>query len=165
MFFYTTLGKFRFPLDVLKLSENQSWLNQAAVWTEKKWGYIRGYPGLEKRKELLSKLQNDFYIVMYGKHAVGMFFLLDYPSFNKNRTTPNKELMYFYVDESFRGLGIGGRMLKMAKKMAADQGGEMMILDTLNPNLNKFYEKHGAKIICDSQFLGHPTTELRIGLK
>lgn len=54
-------------------------------------------------------------------------------------------------------------MLEMAKKISASQGSQMLVLDTLNPELNKFYEKHGAAVVCESQLLRHPTTLMRIG--
>jgi ribosomal protein S18 acetylase RimI-like enzyme len=48
--------------------------------------------------------------------------------------------MYFYVDESFRDMGIGSKMFKMAKKIAKSHGSDIMVFDTLTPNLNGFYK-------------------------
>lgn len=163
MFFYTTSQKFKFKLSLCKLSENQQYLEQAAKWAEEKWGYIRKFPGIKKRKELISKLQDNFFIVTYGKQPVGMFALLDYhwPDWAKKKISA-KELMYVYVDECFRGFGVGGKIIEIAKKTAKENGSDLIIFDTLNPNLNQFYEKHGAHVICEGQLLQQPTTVFRI---
>lgn len=159
MFFYTTARKFRGQLKVINLgaSNNEDWLTQAALWVENKWGYIRSFPGLEYRKEALRKLQDHFYIVTFADQPIGMFALFDHDTKTKTKA---KELMYFYVDESFRSLGIGSEMMNIVKTLS--QGADVIILDTLTPTLNKFYEKHGAKVVCDGSLLGHPTTVMRI---
>jgi diamine N-acetyltransferase len=155
--FYSTSSIIQFHLEIEELSKNPRWLAQAALWTEEKWGYIRGFPGVSKREELLKKISNGFYMVTYGKCAVGMFALFDHD------TLPHaKELMYVYVDEPFRGLGIGKKIITMAKQISASLSGKIIIFDTLNPNLNRFYEKQGAEAVCDGQLLGHPTTVFKM---
>lgn len=74
------------------------------------------------------------------------------------------KLTYVYVDASFRGLGVGGWMVEEAKRLAVEQGASLIVLDTLKPNVNRFYEKHGAKIVCESRALGFPTTKLKLSL-
>lgn len=164
MFFYATSNRFTGNLKIQPFSDtkNPKWLEQIAKWVEDKWGYIRGFPGLEYRKDAISTIQDHFYVITYGKppQPVGMFALFDYHSFSSKINA--KELMYVYLEESFRGLGIGKRIIESAKKISESQGASMVVLDTLNPNLNHFYEKCGAKVICDGQLLKHPTSVLRI---
>lgn len=170
MFFYATKQKFAFNLAVHNLAkENHSkWLVQVAEWVEKKWGYIRGFPGMEFRIDNIKKIQDHFFIVTYANQPIGMFALFDYQGMG-NRSA--NELMYVYVEESFRGLGVGKQIIEFAKIKCKEQKKEMMLFDTLNPNLNHFYKKLGAKIICDSQFMvnegkqRYPTTYMRLKVK
>lgn len=166
MFFYATSEKFKHNLTIVKLSDNrnEAWIDQIAQWMEKKWGYFRGFPGVAFRREQITKdLMNDLYVLTYANQIIGMFILRNYESFNKNITA--KELMSVYIEDSFRGLGLGTQVIKRAKAICQDAGAEMMIFETLNPNLNHFYEKNGANVICDSRFLKEPTSLLRIKLK
>jgi predicted ABC-type ATPase/GNAT superfamily N-acetyltransferase len=165
---YLTMNSFQSPLKISKLSENSPWLEQIAFWIEEKWGYIRNFPGISVRKELISKALKvgDFYVLAYENRPVGMFALFNYDNkYYANKKIAAKELMYVYVDECFRGLGIGRKIIEAAKKIAYNQGAKTLILDTLNPNLNKFYEKQGAHEICESTLLNHPTTLFRLGRK
>lgn len=106
MFFYSSSSKFRFPLEISKLSTSMNWLSQAAIWAEEKWGYVRQHCGIEtsveKRREIINGMKDNFYIVTYAGQPVGMFALVDYPSMNA--TIHAKELMYFYIDKSFRSM-------------------------------------------------------------
>jgi GNAT superfamily N-acetyltransferase len=166
-FLFTTQAKFpATKLRYLKLADNPELLNQAAEWGEKEWGYLRVFPGIDKRKALINDLKSNFYIAMYDKQPVGMFALVDKAPlakklFEKNPQLKMKKLTYFYVHESLRGLGIGKAMLKEAKRIAAGENA-IIVLDTLKPNLNSFYEKSGAKVLCEDKSLGAPTTLLRI---
>lgn len=164
MFLYTTSSKFSHKLKVVRLSEEntEDCLNQVSEWIEKKWGYLRDYPGLEKRKDMTKLIADELYVLKYSGQPIGMFRLANYES--DYRKTLTKELTHVYIAESFRGLGIGGRLVEIAKKMARLQGANLIVLDTLTPNLNKFYEKHGATQVCESKFLGAPATLLKIGL-
>lgn len=170
MFFYATKEKFKFNLKMHNLLEenNPKWVKQVAQWVEDKWGYIRGFPGMEYRVNAIKEIQNNFFIVTYANQPIGMFALFDYHGMGKIQA---KELMYVYVEESFRGLGIGKTIIELAKIKCKEQKKEMMLFDTLNPNLNHFYEKLGAKSICESQFMvdkgkrRYPTTCLRLSVK
>lgn len=48
-----------------------------------------------------------------------------------------------FVPESFRGTGIGSRILEMAEKEALARGCSGVWLDTLNPAARDFYQKRG----------------------
>ena len=117
MFFYTTSKKFKHTLNIFNLAaaDNPQWLKQAAEWAENEWGYIRGFRGNEYREEVIRKLEDKFYIVTYANQPIGMFALLDFH--HEKEIGSAKELMYFYVDENFRGLGIGKRMMGMVKEI------------------------------------------------
>lgn len=144
MFFYSTKKKFPYELKVSKLTDDKSgkWLKQVAEWVENKWGYIRSFPGIDFREKSIQQLKDYFYIVTYADQPVGMFALIDKEDMRKGLT---KELMYLYVDESFRDLGVGSKIMRIAKEKCQEEGTTRMVLDTLNTNLNGFYNRHGAK--------------------
>lgn len=168
MFMYTTTQKFTFTLVYHNLakSSHESWLACAAEWAENKWGYLRGFKGVDYRKKVLETLRNDTWIVTYADQPIAMFVLSDHQLANfVNKTESGiktKELMYFYVDENFRGLGVGSKILSHIKEICKESNIEMIVFDTLNPNLNHFYEKNGAKVVCDGQLLSNPTTIMRM---
>lgn len=180
MFTHIPSTEFKFNFNIVKLSDEMKYLEQVAIWTEKQWGFLRNNPGIEKRKELTKAIKDNLYLIIYAGQPVGMFALHNHEvlsvveTLQSNEETKEptskvvkvkaKELTHVYIDKRVRGMGLGGRMIEAAKKIAKEQGVELVLLDTLNPNLNKFYEKHGAKVICDSQFLSHPSTMLRIKL-
>lgn len=161
MFFYATSHRFKHSLELHILGEtdpvNPAWLDQVAIWSEDKWGYLRNFPGIEKRKELISAIKNDFYIVTYANRPIATFALQDADSDNA------KWLTYVYVDESFRGFGIGTRLVNFAKDVCRKRNVDMIMLDTLTPKLDHFYEQCGAKWICEDRSLGHPTSLFRMG--
>lgn len=39
-------------------------------------------------------------------------------------------------------------------------GSDLILLDTLKPSLNRLYEKHGAKVVCEGKLYSHPTDVL-----
>jgi GNAT superfamily N-acetyltransferase len=168
-FLFTTQSRFRINnLSYHKLTDKPEMLKQAAEWGEKEWGYLRDFPGIEKRKELIKDFKDQFYIVMYGNQPIGMFALVDKPPLYKKlldkKPSVNLKLMkltYFYVYEGLRGLGIGTAMLQVAKQIAAEQEATI-VLDTLKPNLNSFYQRSGARVLCEDKSLGFPTTLLRM---
>jgi GNAT superfamily N-acetyltransferase len=71
---------------------------------------------------------------------------------------------FVFIESSFRGMGIGKQILEKAKDMAKAEHADLITLHTLNPNLNKFYEKQGARIVCDGNIGVNPTTFLRINI-
>lgn len=146
------------------MSENLKYLKQAAIWGESKWGYLRNFPGLKFRIKDINEIKDHFYIVTYGDHAVGMFAVLGGKKIAdwSNKSFPSKELEYVYVDEPFRGLGIGKKIIQEAKKIAHAKEEHVILLQTLNPNLNSFYKKHGAKEVGEQKFLEIPTEVLAI---
>ncbi len=125
-------------------------MEAAAQWSEAKWGYLRIFPGIEARKKLIEEMKNDFYIVTYADQPIATFVLKDAIVENA------KKLTYVYIDESFRGLGIGPQLIELAKKVCREKNIGTIVLDTLTPNLDRFYEQRGAKLVCEDRALGHP---------
>jgi len=176
MFFYLPSKRSKHNLKCARLAllNRPDFFEQIAKWIEDKWGYIRHFPGMAFRRESLAGLAEHMYVLTYAEKLVGCFALID------RETTPEqirhgihaKELMFVYLDETFRGLGIGKEMIETAKKLCVQQGANMLVLDTLNPNLNHFYESCGATVVCDSLFtvkhngelLVHPSTLMKIDL-
>ena len=137
----------------------------AAQWAEGEWGYIRN-KGVAYREHILRSMSNDVYIGTYAGLPVAMFVLLDkpfHPDLSASARCPKAcELMYVYVEKNVRGLGFGKQVLEEAKKLAKALNKDLMLLDTLKPSLNRFYEQYGAKIICEGQLFSHPTEVLAI---
>lgn len=149
-----------------KLSECMEHLPTAAKWAEDEWGYIRN-KGIEFRMDVLRSLSNNTYIGTFAGAPVAMFALLDH-SYHKDLSQATDklphscELMYVYVEKEYRGLGFGKQIIEEAKRIAANSGVDLILLDTLKPNLNRLYEKHGAEVICEGRLFSHPTDVLSI---
>ncbi len=107
-------------LTFVKMNFNNSkmdkWFDQAVEWAECKWGYMRVFPGIETRKELLTKKIKDnncyFYFAVYEGELIGTFSLtlegLDFkaelafaekPKYYVQPMKPKHEinLSYFYI--------------------------------------------------------------------
>lgn len=163
-------------------ADDLSLLQQAAIWAEKKWNYIAAYGRseqlnadacLEARKKLIGELlaePHGFYMIMMTilgqEQPVGMFSLR---SWEHKATIPALqkvvELDYVYIDENFRNLGLGGQIIVEACEAAKANGFDTMILDTLNPTLNRFYQAYGAQFLHESAYNTFPTEKLYIDLQ
>jgi GNAT superfamily N-acetyltransferase len=162
MFFYTSNRIIHKNITIKPLREMENieeCLVQVAEWIEKKWGYLRNNPGVEYRVESLRKDIADIYIATYAGLPIGVFGL-------KNFNAPENsiELWFFYVDESFRHLGVGSYMLDKVKSLCADEGLKRIKFDTLTPTLNRFYKKNGADELGDGRLLEAPTTIMQIDI-
>lgn len=155
-------------LTFTKLSDCMDYVPIAATWAEDEWGYIRN-KGIEYRAEVMRTLKNDVYIGIFAGQPVAMFALLEH-SFNADlaKITDNlphaRELMYVYVEKNYRGLGFGKQIIEEAKRLAAESGANLILLDTLKPSLNGLYKKHGAEVVCEGHLFSHPTDVLRIAI-
>jgi len=138
----------------------------AAKWAEDEWGYIRN-KGVEYREEVMRALSNDLYIGTFAAQPVAMFALLDHafhPDLVKaiDGLPHARELMYVYVEKDYRGLGFGKQIIEEAKRLAVESGADLILLDTLKPNLNRLYEKYRAAVVCEGRLFSHPTDVLRM---
>lgn len=88
------------------------------------------------------------------------------PEFNekKFKAPVVSELMYVCVDKPYRGLDFGKQIIEQVKEIAKAQKAEFIMLDTLKPSLNRFYENAGAQIIAENQLFSHPTDGLTMKL-
>ncbi|HHT0593219.1 TPA: GNAT family N-acetyltransferase [Legionella anisa] len=159
---------FKHKLNFKPLSEGMEYLSLAATWAEGEWGYIRN-KGIEFRKGVLNDMKEHVYIGLLNDQPVALFALFPKemaPEFNekKFKVPALSELMYVYVDKPYRGLGFGKQIIEQAKEIAKSQKAEFIMLDTLKPSLNRFYENAGADVIAENQLFSHPTDVLTIRL-
>lgn len=164
--FSTALTKHQ--LTFTPLSNCMAHLTLAATWTEDAWGYIRNR-GVECRKEILKDLSEQLYIGTLHGQPVAMFALFDHkfhPDLiaGSRRLLHVRELMYVYVDKDYRGLGFGRQIIDEAKRLAREAGADLILLDTLKPNLNRMYEKQGAVGVCEGRLFSHPTEVMQMSL-
>lgn len=151
-------------LTFTKLSDCMQHLSTAAQWAEGEWGFIRN-KGVAFRKNVLTSLKDNVYIGTLAGVPVAMFALLEH-SFHKDiaavtqRLPHMHELMYVYVAEDYRGFRFGKQIIQEAKRVSAEAGKDLILLDTLKPKLNSFYEQYGAEVICEGRLFSHPTEVL-----
>ncbi|MGQ3890213.1 GNAT family N-acetyltransferase [Legionella sp. CNM-1927-20] len=145
-------------LSFIKLADCMEFLSMSAKWAEGEWGYIRN-KGVEYRKSVFNDLKENIYIGLYANQPVSMFAL-----FPHDHLENTEELMYVYVDKEYRGLGFGHQIIEKAKEIAKSQGNELILFDTLKPQLNRLYEKHGARVLCESRLFSHPTDVLSMSI-
>ncbi|WP_457604982.1 GNAT family N-acetyltransferase, partial [Legionella pneumophila] len=148
LLFSSALAKHK--LTFTRLSDCMEYLPLAAKWAEDEWGYIRN-KGVEYREGVMHALSHDVYIGTYAGQPVAMFALLEH------ELPSSRELMYVYVDKEYRGLGFGKQIIEEAKRLTVMAGSDLILLDTLKPSLNRLYEKHGAKVVCEGKLYSHPT--------
>ncbi|ABQ55766.1 TPA: GNAT family N-acetyltransferase [Legionella pneumophila subsp. pneumophila] len=151
LLFSSALAKHK--LTFTRLSDCMEYLPLAAKWAEDEWGYIRN-KGVEYREGVMHALSHDVYIGTYAGQPVAMFALLEH------ELPSSRELMYVYVDKEYRGLGFGKQIIEEAKRLTVMAGSDLILLDTLKPSLNRLYEKHGAKVVCEGKLYSHPTDVL-----
>jgi predicted GNAT family N-acyltransferase len=107
----------------------------------------------------MATLKDNIHIAFYGDLPVGMFGL-----FPHETHANTSELMYVYLDKNARGLGFVNQIIAKSKQLAKEQAHTLILLDTLKPKLNHFYEKHGAEVVCENTLFSHPTDVLSISL-
>lgn len=156
----------KYKLTFTKLSACMEHLTQAATWAEKEWGYIRN-KGVAFREGVLTGISEQVYIGTFKGKPVAMFALLDHefhPDLRAaNENLPKaRELMYVYVEKECRGLGFGRQIIDEVKRLAQEADADLILLDTLNPHLNRMYEKQGAEVVCENHLFTHPTDVLTI---
>ncbi|NCX93637.1 MAG: GNAT family N-acetyltransferase [Gammaproteobacteria bacterium] len=148
-------------LGSVELSQYEKWSLQMAEWISDEWDYLRSFPGVGARKKFVDDHKDNFYALTYGLQdlvgssvekptpcLIGMFALL--PMDEKSQFWGvRRELWCFYIDPLYRDLGLGKVMMQEAKAVCRALGVEMS-LETLRPQLNRFYKKLGAEELGDS---------------
>ena len=61
-------------------------------------------------------------------------------------------------------LGFGRQIVNEAKRLANEAGADLILLDTLKPNLTRMYEKQGAVAVCEGRLFTEPTEVMRMEL-
>jgi len=160
-------------ITVTSLTANPAWLETVIKWSQEESGGLMAADADEI--EFIRTHQHCFYVIEYGagifKQPVGMFALFDYPldatlqnKLGDRRINGVRDLDYFYIIDAMRGQGIGGTVMKKIKEIAKNSGAELIVFDTITPHLNRFYERNGARIVCDNWFQDwkkskmHPST-------
>ena len=64
----------------------------------------------------------------------------------------------------YRGLGFGEQIIDEAKQLAKLASVNLILLDTLKPNLNRMYKKQGAVAVCEGRLFTESTEMMRMGL-
>jgi GNAT superfamily N-acetyltransferase len=148
-------------IKVTPLTKNPEWLPTVIKWSQEESGGLMAADANEI--EFIRAHQQCFYVIEYGadifKQPVGMFALFDYPidetlqeKLGDRRMNGVRDLDYFYIIDAMRGQGIGGAVMQKIKEIAKKSGAELIVFDTITPHLNRFYERNGAKIVCDNWF-------------
>ena len=166
LFFTSAVGQH--SLTFTKLADCMQHLSLAATWAEDEWGYIRNL-GVEKRKEILSGKQDQLYIGTLANQPVAMFALFDHEfdpllQAGSQRLPHARKLSYVYVDKDYRNLGFARQIVDEAKRLARLAGADLIVLDTLKPNLTHLYEKQGGVAVCEGRLFTEPTELMRMGL-
>lgn len=158
------------------------WLVQAAEWAEYKWGYMRAFPGVNKRIELIQAKRNFFYLAIYedqdtNRHLVGTFSLTPNQvdeekekKFQKNKkyfvnqlpVNQTINLSYFYVHDIYREFGFGSQMLEKAKQLSKTAN-MIMTAHLLTPNVHGFYAKRNAVFVAEDRSLKEPCELVHFG--
>lgn len=159
--------------------EHHKWLIQAAEWAECKWGYMRIFPGIRERMEIILAKEKYFYLALYKQHLVGMFSLTPNQvnieketKFLKNKNyyvepvqgIQTINLSYFYVHDNFREFGFGTQMLNKARQLAREAN-MLMTAHLLTPNVHGFYAKRDAVFVDEDRSLKEPCTLIHFGKK
>lgn len=55
-------------------------------------------------------------------------------------------IQYLWVDDNFRGEGIGAKLLKKAEELAVEKGCRMVRVDTFSFQAPEFYQKQGYEV-------------------
>jgi len=159
------------------LTGHDDWLELVLEWSQEESAGLLAAG--EAELQCISDNQQNFYVVEFGigplRQAVGMFALFDneidaeiLDQSGEHRMGNIKDLDYFYIIPALRGQGVGNIVIQHAKAIAKNLGADLIVFDTLNSHLNAFYERCGAKIVCDSRFVAfdhdktHASTLLRM---
>lgn len=137
---------------LVTLDRCPQYFEQVVAWAEFSWGYLENKH--YNVREHIKEIEKNFYIATYGLDAtpVGMFALENrkiLENTDHEDLSSTKHLTYVYIDENYRRMGIGSCLIELVKERALLMGGSSIFLETLSTTLNKFYELHGAKVICD----------------
>lgn len=139
-------------IQLRKIREHNEMAKKAAQWFHEKWEVP-----LEAYKESIEaclKGKNpvpQWYIAMDGETIVGGLGVIENDFHDRKDLTPN--VCALYVEETYRGKGIAGKLLRCVCDDMESQGIDTLYLIT---DHTSFYERYGWEFLCMVQGDGEP---------
>lgn len=130
-------------MEYITLRERPGLKEQAAAWFHSKWGLpVEAY--LQCMDAYLGgKTEYGWYLCMEGDLIAGGLGVIENDFHDRKDLSPN--VCALYVEESFRGRGIAGRLLCMAVEDLRSKGITPVYLVTDHTG---FYERYGWEFLC-----------------
>ena len=158
----------------------EKYLELIAIWFTDEWGYLHDKnktreQAIEDRKGSLAENADKIYLAFYGALVVGAF-RIENKTFEEELINSQirkglrdelqtREIWFIYVAPTYRNIGAGRQIIQEIKRLAkAEMGAGIVLLETLRPNLNRFYRMEDAELVCESHLNCNPTDVLRIKL-
>lgn len=139
-------------IQLRKIREHNEMAKKAAEWFHEKWEVP-----LEAYKESIGaclKRENpvpQWYVAMDGETIVGGLGVIENDFHDRKDLTPN--VCALYVEETYRGKGIAGKLLRCVCDDMESQGIDTLYLIT---DHTSFYERYGWEFLCMVQGDGEP---------
>lgn len=139
-------------IQFLKIRDHNEMAEKAAKWFHRKWEVP-----LEAYKESINeclKHENpvpQWYIAMDGDTIVGGLGVIENDFHDRKDLAPN--VCAVYVEETYRGKGIAGKLLRCVCDDMESQGIDTLYLIT---DHTSFYERYGWEFLCMVQGDGEP---------
>lgn len=139
-------------IQLRKIREHNEMAKRAAQWFHEKWEV-----SLEAYKESIEaclKRENpvpQWYIAMDGETIVGGLGVIENDFHDRKDLSPN--VCALYVEETYRGKGIAGKLLRCVCDDMESQGIDTLYLIT---DHTSFYERYGWEFLCMVQGDGEP---------
>lgn len=139
-------------IQLRKIREHNEMAKKAAQWFHEKWEVP-----LEAYKESIEaclKRENpvpQWYIAMDGETIVGGLGVIENDFHDRKDLTPN--VCALYVEETYRGKGIAGKLLRCVCDDMKSKGIDTLYLIT---DHTSFYERYGWEFLCMVQGDGEP---------
>jgi GNAT superfamily N-acetyltransferase len=90
-------------------------------------------------------LNNEILVAEAGSSIIGFIHFILHEDVVDG--APNGFITAFYVQEDYRGRGIGGRLLRSAVMASVKRGATFIETSTLHSGAKAFYERHGFRQI------------------
>lgn len=131
-------------IQLLRLSECPALKEAAAQWFHEKWDVpVEAY--LESMEESLAPqgAVPIWYVVLDGAQIIAGAGVIAHDFHDREDLTPN--VVALYTEDSWRGQGIAGMLLKTMCDDMAEQGIDTLYLITEHTS---FYERYGWAFLC-----------------
>ena len=125
---------------------------QAAGWFHEKWG-VPAEAYLESMEACLAQTDAvpQWYLAMDGERILGGLGVIENDFHDRKDLAPN--VCAVYTEESERGKGIAGALLRFVCEDMAQRGIDTLYLVT---DHTSFYERYGWEFLCMAQGDGEP---------